>query len=231
MSNNQAMDVRQAYLRRGLAVVAFAAAAVIAVVAVVVASPWLMKSVAEGSDDWHELSDVGQAYGGVSAILSGLAFCGIAVSLLLQWRQVRLTRTMTERERHFDLVQMAMDDPSLLFTDRPGITLADRRKRMYINLWVSHWAMLWQTGSLDRTSLRDLLDDIFRNELARAWWVSVRSNWTLDGTKRSQVFKAAVDEAHGDAELAASRLRLEVHPSDEVVSTPSHPSLTDPQTQ
>jgi hypothetical protein len=43
------------------------------------------------------LSDVGQAYGAVSAVVSGLALLGVAVSLVIQQRQNR----MTEESRPF----------------------------------------------------------------------------------------------------------------------------------
>jgi hypothetical protein len=70
-----------------------------------------MEAASRTGLDWNRLSDIGQAFGGVSAVLSALAFCAIAASLLLQWRQLRMTTVIAARERHFDLVRLAVDDP------------------------------------------------------------------------------------------------------------------------
>jgi hypothetical protein len=83
----------------------FAAVAVVSTVASPIAMQWL----AGRSVDWARLSNVGQAYGGVSAVLSALAFCGIAVSLAFQWQQVRISQVVASRERHFELVRLTAE--------------------------------------------------------------------------------------------------------------------------
>ena len=81
--------------RRGWVVTTLLTAFIAGFVALILSSPWLVRMIVPKSENWHDLSEIGQAYGGVSAILSGLAFCGIAGSLVLQWRQVQHTQTMT----------------------------------------------------------------------------------------------------------------------------------------
>src|SRR5690349_9103609 len=69
--------------------VLFVAAAAGVVIAVVL-SPLALPLVASRREDWQELSNVGQAYGGIAAVLSGLAFLGIIISLALQRRQTKI---------------------------------------------------------------------------------------------------------------------------------------------
>jgi hypothetical protein len=193
------MKLNQASESRGWVVAVVASAATIGLVAMIVASPWLMGSFVSRSTDWHELSEIGQAYGGVSAILSGLAFCGIAVSLILQWRQVRLTQVMTERERHFELVKMAVDDPTLMFTPIPVTSGAEQRRWMVFNLWVAHWAMLWDTRSINQVVLRKLFDGLFSDDLALKYWVVSRLSWRMEPGRRRRAFLAVADEAYNRA--------------------------------
>jgi len=158
---------------RTVAAVALAATLTIGFVTLIVASPWLTRALVDQSGDWGDVSDIGQAYGGVSAILSGLAFCGIAGSLILQWRQVRQNHLMTARERHFELMRLSLDgDPGLL-AGLLGVPDATARQWVIRNLWVAHWAMLWETRSMSRPQLLREFDDFFRDEASRAWWVAI----------------------------------------------------------
>jgi hypothetical protein len=70
--------------RRQLLVATIVVSVACVVLGGIAATPVLMRLTAGGDASWDELSDIGQAYGGVSAVLSGLAFCAIAGSLLLQ---------------------------------------------------------------------------------------------------------------------------------------------------
>lgn len=158
-----------------------------------------MRPIISRTQDWRELSDVGQAYGGISAILSGLAFCGIASSLLLQWRQVRLTQLLTTRERHFELVKLGLEDPSLRPPGSSGESAAEIRQWAYFNLWVSHWAMLWDTGSTSSVQLRRNFDGLFCDEAALDWWGKFGLSWNTDTGKHPRAFMAIAHEAYRDA--------------------------------
>src|SRR4051794_23078917 len=100
-----------------------------------------MSAAARSTLDRGRLSDVGQAYGGVSAVLSALAFCAIAASLLLQFQQTRSASIAAARERHFELVRLAIDDPDLLFLAERRRLGDDARLVARSNLWVAHWLM------------------------------------------------------------------------------------------
>ena len=148
------------------------------------------------TQDWDELSEIGQAYGGISAILSGLALCAIGGSLLLQRRQAHLSAVTAARERHFDLVKLALDDPILRY---PGIFSSspeEARQWAYMNLWVSYWEMLWDTGAMSHIELCAQLDLLFSDNDAVAWWTASGPFWGITAaTRRRRMFLATANEA------------------------------------
>src|SRR5688572_13410585 len=89
-------------LRALLVVVAIAAA-----IAAIVVSPLLFRALAGYATGWTDMADVGDAYGGVGAVLSGLALGGVVLSLLLQWRQNTADRSLAVRQHHFELIKLA----------------------------------------------------------------------------------------------------------------------------
>ncbi|MBM2621322.1 hypothetical protein JIG36_38055 [Actinoplanes sp. LDG1-06] len=187
---------RTGWQRRALTLVA--AAGLGGFLALIVTSPRLLGSLIGRSEDWHQLSEVGQAYGGISAILSGLAFCGIAGSLLLQWRQVRLTQTMVLRQRHFELSMIAIDDPRMAVPLQAGKPDVEARRLMVLNQWVAYWSTLWEIGNIDPPTLRSLFDGVFREDLAMDWWSVEGANWFASPrlTKRQQHFLTIASEAY-----------------------------------
>lgn len=206
------MVAKRAVPTRSWAIPTLVATCVIGFLVAIVATPWLMKSAVR-SGSWNELSNIGQAYGGISAILSGLAFCGVAGSLLLQWRQVRLTQLMTLRERHFELVKLAIEDPGLALSRPSGMDPATGRQWMVINLWVAHWAMQWDARMLTGRSLFVVFEELFRmNAGALEWWVACGAHWDSDPDRRRRAFMRIADEAyravvnghHANADLATS---------------------------
>jgi hypothetical protein len=143
------------------------------VVLLVAASPFVLRWIARSADDWTLLSEVGQAYGGASAILSALALCGITVSLILQWRQTRVTQLYSARHHHLDLSRLVLDNPESLVIEGAGATLDPHASSMVIaNLWVANWATAWQLGALSETSLRACGARLFEADFARRWWQS-----------------------------------------------------------
>ena len=52
--------------------------------------------------DWPSLSDVGQTYGAVSALVTALALGGVMISLLYQARDVSTARSQATRTFHHD---------------------------------------------------------------------------------------------------------------------------------
>jgi len=172
-------------------------------VALALAAPFAMSWMAKWQLDWSELSDVGQAYGGVSALLSALALCAIAGSLILQQRQTKTAQVVAVTERHHDLLRLALEHPEFIYVDSPTGVRADLPMVLYSNLTVSHWAMMWELGLLDEALLRKAASALFRHNTASVWWASIGPDWTRGratpgGTKFVRIlmdeYKRLIDE-------------------------------------
>ncbi len=97
---------------RRVALITVSSLFVAAAMILVLLSPLgIYELVAVHHTNWERLSYVGQTYGVVSALLDAAALVGVVVSLLLQVRETALSRVQAGRSRHFELIQMAMQDP------------------------------------------------------------------------------------------------------------------------
>lgn len=176
-----------------------------AVLGLVLVSPFLMEVLVDGDTDWVELSNVGQAYGAVTAVLSALAFIGVAASLLLQWRLNVMSHAVSARERHFELIKLTMDRPEIAyFVDDGAVSSGTLAQRLNINLWIGHWFLLWKTREIDEFGLKRQLAGIFRNPVAREWWGVYGQTWTSSKARRSRIFVELASRECENAELLAS---------------------------
>src|ERR1700689_1110198 len=83
-----------------------------AMLALVVISPFALQWLARIHGlNWMSLSNVGQTYGAVSALLTALALGGVVISLMYQARDVKAARVQAERTFHNELLKMEMENP------------------------------------------------------------------------------------------------------------------------
>jgi len=166
-------------------------------------SPLPMVWLRSQRTDWDELSQVGEAYGGASALLSGIALSGIAVSLLLQWRQLRSSLLYSIKQRHFELVKLTLDDPRFLYVDGTEVAAdPEARLKVYGNLLVNHWALTWDLGFMDEAALRENARRFFRSATARAWWTTWGRSY-LGVRHRRRFVEALTDECERATHEAA----------------------------
>src|SRR5262249_16694631 len=144
------------------------ASLVVAGVVLMTTSPALMLLTVQLPLPWARLSDVGQDYGTVSAIVSGLALLGVAVSLVMQQWQNRMTEEQTVRERHFDLIQLTLEDLKFLYSwgFAPDVDY-DPALIGFSNLILTHWSMLWRIGHVDERTLRSNAAVFFAGQVGR----------------------------------------------------------------
>ena len=148
------------------------------VAALVLASPGVMLLLPAWAVPWPRLADIGDAYGGASALLSALALCGVGASLIFQRRQVRQELVDLERQQHLELLRLAIDNPEFV-----SVLEADARNRpnvrieIYANLVVSYWLAIWELGEIDDQELRGMTSAMFGNEILREWWSRVHLHW------------------------------------------------------
>ena len=87
---------------RGSSRLLLVASTVILAAGVVACAPFFLVEVASVPLPWSRLGDVGDAYGGASALLSAAALCGIGISLIYQQKQLKQELIGIDRQRHHD---------------------------------------------------------------------------------------------------------------------------------
>jgi hypothetical protein len=184
--------------RRSIAITSLS----ISVLLLIVLSPLALKLVAKKRGiDWSQLSNVGQSYGAISAVLSALAVAGVSVSLIFQAREALSARRQGTRAIHTDLMRMAMDDPAYMecwgniFGDRSH---NERRQFLYVNLMIAFWATLWETGDFEERSLREIAaNELFSAKPGRQFWESIEGKWYTHATNaHMNRFLKILDEAY-----------------------------------
>ena len=153
-----------------------------AVMAIVLLSPFALSrfAVIVNPDEWSQLSDVGQTYGAVSALISALAIGGVAATLLLQGRQARSQTVQTVRGLHFELTRIALEKPELYIPCwRPlrAATLEEKQQHLYQNLLISWMWMNYDLTRFPDAQLRTLFSQLFLGAPAREYWRAVENGW------------------------------------------------------
>ncbi|MFD0851204.1 DUF6082 family protein [Actinomadura adrarensis] len=130
-----------------------------------------------GKDEWERLSFIGQTYGAASAVLSALALVGIAITLVLQAREVKVGREQGQRLLHVDLLKMAMENPLYRRAwgpSPPGRDPDADLQQIYVNLIISEWQTSFELRTMDEDLLRAVATTLFRGEPGRRFWAEAR---------------------------------------------------------
>jgi hypothetical protein len=90
--------------------------AVITFLVLVILSPFVLRAIATSSGlNWSSLSNVGQTYGAVSALITALALGGVVISLLYRARDVDAARSQAIRTFQFELLRLELEDADLMW--------------------------------------------------------------------------------------------------------------------
>jgi hypothetical protein len=158
----------------------FIAMGLMAIVILVVLSPFALAGIGHFGNDWIRFSDIGQTYGAVSALVSALALGGILVSLLYQARDSRNSYEQMTRTFQFELIKLELEDPSLMAamgapwgnempSDRKSL-----REFLYVQMWVSFLSGNYATGELSASTVRQFAAlELFRGKAGRIYWAAV----------------------------------------------------------
>ena len=178
---------------------AILSAVLIAVIGLVVISPFALGALAHSRHDWNVLSNIGQTYGAVSALLSSLALGGVVVSLLYQARDSQNSREQTTRSFQRELIKIEMDDPSLMTAGGApwGLNIPYESSAIREHLYVQMWVFLagnYALGELSDGSARYLAShELFSSEAGRRYWAEVGKLQLAHSTGRRKRFFRILD--------------------------------------
>ncbi|KUL22325.1 DUF6082 family protein [Actinoplanes awajinensis] len=147
-------------------------------VTLVLTVPLVMVALSGAALPWTKLADVGDAFGGASAVLSAVALSGVGASLLFQQRQIRQELADLDRQQHMELLKLAIENPELIEVLDSDTAAGDHpRHEVYANLTLMYWLAIWQLGEIDDDELRRMSASMFRSPITRRWWTRVGGTW------------------------------------------------------
>jgi hypothetical protein len=165
--------------------------------------------------NWARLSSIGQTYGAISAVISGVALAGIAVSLFFQARELDLTREQISRNYHFDLIRFSLENPAFIsswgYVPAEGASLDDVRRMGYTNMIVSFWSTSYITRSLGESELRLNFAHMFKGEVGRNYWERSRDEWREPAKDRRRKKFFNIADAEYRKAIAAGPALVSTH--------------------
>lgn len=180
--------------------------AAVAFLVLVTLSPLALRVLAGAFGlNWSLLSNVGQTYGAISALITALALGGVVISLLYQARDVSAVRSQAIRTFQFELLRMELEDADLMWASgAPWGTALPRdygmlRQHVFANMWLSFWEDQFLLGEMSPEITRLSLRELFTSGPAREYWKQVRVNRLSSSRGRNLRFLRIVDEEYSNA--------------------------------
>jgi hypothetical protein len=164
------------------------ASMILLVIVTLLASPFAMAAIARRGEtvDWSRLGDVSDTFGAASALLAGLATGGVAVSLLLQTRQLQVGQIQGMRNMQLELMRMLLDDPILASVSPKShdIPREQWRQEIYLNLLFKYLEMGYATNYVGEDGVRSHLREQFDVKSARLYWERAGPLWEQNATSK-----------------------------------------------
>ncbi|MFF3888818.1 DUF6082 family protein [Streptomyces sp. NPDC001914] len=170
------------------------------------AIPFILTLAAPNEMKWGLLSDISQTYGAVSIPLSGAALLGIAWSLILQARQLRIENADRSRSSLRELLLQSVEDPALLVCWEPPMypmTREEYRRTAFLSAIYNGWRAEHANGMISDDILRYAAVRTMRGEAGRNHWKNTRAVWHTEASSSDRKFRRFVtimDEALNIAE-------------------------------
>jgi hypothetical protein len=191
-------------------------------------SPILLSRINYKGMNWLRLSNIGQAYGAASAIISGVALTGIAFSLLFQARQGRLDRIRAIRDRQVELLRIVLDDPKIYapVIGLPPSSDEDEIRQFYFTtLWMNYSRLGYEAGVITESHLRkEIFPSAFGSAPVRNYWNTTSASWQQGaGHSRrdrrfariaAEEYRKAMAQPHSQRTIITSQPKHVCHLSD-----------------
>jgi hypothetical protein len=165
----------------------------------------MVAGLSQSGDDalWNRWGNIGQAFGVLGAVVSGLALVALGVTFAMQFRELQAHRASLRygaeielRKLHVDLIKLALGDPDLaaVWPPFPGATAERTRQYRYANLILQHAWLRMKLDACTEEQMQSNLRYLFASPLVREYWrvtePSRNSNYVA-GTMESYLAEAA----------------------------------------
>jgi len=193
--------------RRLFVIAGIVSATLIGLGAVLLSPLLLLRANRLTTQDWSTLSNVGQAYGGVSAILTALALIGVAASLLVQRKQADIARTQAIRAFQLQMLTLCLERPEtyypLMGHEVTG-SIEDARRQIFATYFLNYVHAGYSIDFFDEQSLTsDVFPRFFNFDAGRTYWETMRPLWVARYfSKKSRRYVEMLDASYDRAVLA-----------------------------
>lgn len=136
-------------------------------------------------DQWSLLSNVGQSFGGVAAILSAIALLGVTYSVRVQARQTLEQRVEAVSNQQRELIFKLLEFPELgSVHDDQGLGRSGRERSArdsYRNLWFIYLFNAYRLQEIPENSIRQAMSrEYFANTEGIQFWRVARTAFEAD---------------------------------------------------
>lgn len=160
------------------------------------------------AEDWNRWSDVGQTFGLLGSIISGLAFAAVVITARVQFRELQRSAAADLSMLHLEILRMSINDPQLAEVwpaFEPDLSVERNRQFLYANIiYQFHWTSLRLDKATDEQVLGSMRY-LFTSPLMRRYWTAAkRARTSLEPGSPEHLFAKKLDELCRDYETAVA---------------------------
>lgn len=181
---------------------------------------------------WGRLADVGQTFGVLSSIISGLALGALVVTARVQFREIQENRRELERQRELllqsqselrrtaeatlgqlqlDILKLAINDPQLAEvwpSYYPDLTAKENRQYLYANVIYQYQRIWMRVGGRGDDGVVGNMRYLFTSQIMRNYWkAAARARASLIPGSEEYVLAQKVDELWHEYEAVIAARR------------------------
>ena len=141
----------------------------------------------------------------ISTLISSIALAAVALSLLLQARQLRVSQLQSARSAQFEFIRMQFDKPELttaVFGDQLSM------EGVLANWYMKYLELSYSLKAASGNSVLLQAELLFSGQYFREWWERAREVYQAEANGKSErEFWTIIDKAFQDArqrDLAAA---------------------------
>jgi hypothetical protein len=131
----------------------------------------------------------------ISIVISSVALAGVAVSLLFQARQLKVSQLQATWAAQLELMKMALDNPAVA-TNALGIADPEiYTSQVFLNWHIKYLELGYEIKAISALGVREAAKELFGGQFARDWWSWNRQSYesATTTTQRTKQFFTIID--------------------------------------
>lgn len=170
-------------------------------------SPFLLQWMGQDLPiNWRLVGTVSQTFTGTSAALAAVGLFALAVSILLQTNQLRLSRGHSIRDLQFRMLELAMKDEAIAgtyFQFKPLSSFDDFRRIAFIEMRLRYLEFSLAEGIITEKALRYVISsELLSVPFTRGYWRHVSAVWAAEAATKSEIaFVRIMNEEYAKSDV------------------------------